>query len=75
MITGCSAQLIFGKIYTFYSPKWIFPTSVAIFEVGSLLFAAAQTSPMFIAILAALSLVGAVLTKWMSVKDRDLKGA
>jgi MFS family permease len=48
MITGCAFQLLYGKIYTFYSPKWVFLASVAIFELGSLICAVAQNSSTFI---------------------------
>ncbi|EME45094.1 hypothetical protein DOTSEDRAFT_149923 [Dothistroma septosporum NZE10] len=48
MLTACSFQLLFGKIYTFYSPKWVFLTMIAIFEVGSALCGAAPNSVAFI---------------------------
>lgn len=48
MITGCAFQLLYGRIYTFYSPKWIFLPSVAIFEIGSLICGVAPNSPAFI---------------------------
>ncbi|KAK3318234.1 major facilitator superfamily domain-containing protein [Apodospora peruviana] len=44
MITACAFQLIFGKIYTFYSSKWVFLTSVALFELGSLICGVAPNS-------------------------------
>ncbi|MCJ1432591.1 hypothetical protein MMC27_001948 [Xylographa pallens] len=44
LITGCSFQLLFGRIYTFYSPKWIFLVCIGIFEVGSLLCGTAPSS-------------------------------
>ncbi|RDW57711.1 hypothetical protein BP5796_12512 [Coleophoma crateriformis] len=37
-----------GKIYTFFSIKWSFLAFFAIFELGSTLCGAAQSSPMFI---------------------------
>jgi hypothetical protein len=48
MITGCAFQLLYGKIYTFYSPKWVFLASVFIFEIGSLICGVAQNSLTFI---------------------------
>ena len=48
MITGCAFQLVYGRIYTFYSPKWVFLASVSIFEIGSLICGVAQNSPTFI---------------------------
>jgi predicted MFS family arabinose efflux permease len=44
MLTGASLQLFFGKLYTFWSVKWIFLGVIAIFEVGSLVCAIAQDS-------------------------------
>jgi MFS family permease len=41
-------QLFFGRLYTFYSPKWIFITLVVIFEIGSAVCGAAPTSVGFI---------------------------
>jgi hypothetical protein len=48
MITGCAFQLLYGRIYTFYSPKWVFLSSVVIFEIGSLVCGVAPNSPTFI---------------------------
>ena len=48
MITSCAFQLLFGKIYSFYSPKWVFLTAIALFEVGSVVCGAAPNSPAFI---------------------------
>lgn len=44
MLTGASLQLFFGKLYTFWSIKWIFLSVLVIFEVGSLVCAIAQNS-------------------------------
>lgn len=41
-------QLLFGRLYTFYSPKWIFISLVVIFEAGSALCGAAPNSIGFI---------------------------
>ncbi|TVY85231.1 Rubrofusarin-specific efflux pump aurT [Lachnellula suecica] len=48
MMTGCAFQLLYGRIYSFYSPKWVFLSSVTIFEIGSLICGVAQNSPTFI---------------------------
>ncbi|KAL2678885.1 hypothetical protein Neosp_009637 [[Neocosmospora] mangrovei] len=40
---GCF-QLFFGKLYSFYSVKWVFLTAIAFFELGSLVCGAAPTS-------------------------------
>lgn len=37
-------QLIFGKLYTFYSIKWIFLFAITLFELGSLVCGATPTS-------------------------------
>ncbi|KAJ5612142.1 hypothetical protein N7510_005336 [Penicillium lagena] len=36
LLTTCSVTLMFGKLYTFYSTKWIYLLALSIFEVGSL---------------------------------------
>ncbi|KAH0832807.1 hypothetical protein AYO21_00294 [Fonsecaea monophora] len=41
-------QLLFGRLYTFYSPKWIFLTEVFVFEIGSAICGAAPNSVAFI---------------------------
>ena len=48
MITACSFQLLYGRIYTFYSPKWVFLSSIGLFELGSLLCGVAPSSKAFI---------------------------
>ena len=35
LLTTCSLQLIFGKLYTFYSIKWTYLTALFVFELGS----------------------------------------
>lgn len=47
-MTGCAFQLFFGRVYTLYSPKWVFIISVVFFEIGSLLCGVAPNSPVFI---------------------------
>ncbi|KAH8698867.1 hypothetical protein BGW36DRAFT_448924, partial [Talaromyces proteolyticus] len=44
----CSVQLMFGKLYSFHLTKWIFFSSVLIFELGSLMCGVAPTSTAFI---------------------------
>lgn len=48
LLTTCSFQLVYGKLYTFYNIKWIFLIALAIFEIGSILCATAPTSVAFI---------------------------
>jgi MFS family permease len=44
LLTICSTQLIFGKLYTFYSVKWTYLSALAIFELGSFICGATPTS-------------------------------
>ncbi|KAI9841123.1 MAG: hypothetical protein M1838_003698 [Thelocarpon superellum] len=48
LLTGCSFQLFFGRVYTFYSPKLVFLATIAVFEIGSALCGAAPNSTAFI---------------------------
>jgi hypothetical protein len=48
LITACSTQLIFGRLYTFYSSKMIYLLSIGLFEVGSVICGAAPNSNAFI---------------------------
>ena len=48
MLTACSFQLIMGRIYTFYNPKWVFLYAIGVFEVGSAICGAAPNSTAFI---------------------------
>jgi MFS family permease len=41
-------MLLFGKIYTFYSPKWLLLGAMGLFELGSLVCATAPNSIAFI---------------------------
>ncbi|CAI7643313.1 unnamed protein product [Penicillium pancosmium] len=43
-LTNCCFTLIFGKLYTFYSTKWVYLTAVGIFEIGSLVCGATPNS-------------------------------
>lgn len=48
LLTCCAFQLLFGKVYTFFSVKVVFITSIVIFEASSALCGAAPNSPAFI---------------------------
>ncbi|KAF2725269.1 MFS general substrate transporter [Polychaeton citri CBS 116435] len=48
MLTSCSFQLLMGKIYTYYTMKWVFLVNILIFEVGSAICGAAPSSDVFI---------------------------
>ncbi|KFY42342.1 hypothetical protein V494_02469 [Pseudogymnoascus sp. VKM F-4513 (FW-928)] len=43
-LTTCAAQLLWGRLYTFFNLKWAYISSIAIFEVGSLVSGSAPTS-------------------------------
>jgi MFS family permease len=43
-LTTASFQLLFGKIYTFFSLKWVYLIAIAIFELGSLICGVAPNS-------------------------------
>ncbi|KAJ6008616.1 hypothetical protein N7499_001333 [Penicillium canescens] len=44
LLTTCAVTLTFGKLYTFYSIKWIYLTALIVFEIGSLVCATTPTS-------------------------------
>ncbi|KAK1760409.1 major facilitator superfamily domain-containing protein [Echria macrotheca] len=48
LLTNCAFQLLYGKVYTFFSIKATFLTSVVLFEVGSAVCGAAPSSVAFI---------------------------
>ncbi|GKT40974.1 efflux pump aflT [Colletotrichum spaethianum] len=48
LLTTCAFQLLFGKLYAFFSIKHVFLSSVLLFEVGSALCGAAPSSVAFI---------------------------
>ncbi len=48
MLTAASFMLLFGKICTFYSPKWVLMTAISLFEIGSAICGAAPNSVAFI---------------------------
>lgn len=44
LLTTCSFQLFFGKLYTFLNLKWVFLSALFVFELGSLICGIAPTS-------------------------------
>ncbi|KAI6893441.1 MFS general substrate transporter [Hortaea werneckii] len=48
MLTASCFQLLFGRIYTFYTPKYVFLLLIGFFEVGSAICGAAPNSVAFI---------------------------
>ncbi|KAL1643528.1 hypothetical protein SLS58_004888 [Diplodia intermedia] len=44
LLTTCAFQLIFGKLYTFFSIKWTYLVALFIFELGSFVCGIAPTS-------------------------------
>lgn len=48
LLTSSCFQLLYGRIYTLYNPKWVLLSAISIFEVGSLICAIAPTSNSFI---------------------------
>ncbi|OAP63753.1 hypothetical protein AYL99_02980 [Fonsecaea erecta] len=48
LFPATALQLLFGRLYTFYSPKWIFLIEVFVFEIGSAICGAAPNSVAFI---------------------------
>ena len=58
MLTNSSLMLLFGKIYTYYSPKWVLLTAIALFEIGSAICGAAPNSTALI--------VGRAIAGWGS---------
>ena len=48
MLASATSQLLYGSIYKFYNMKWVFLTTVVLFEVGSAVCGTASTSHAFI---------------------------
>ncbi|KAI9708998.1 MAG: hypothetical protein M1812_007811 [Candelaria pacifica] len=48
LLTTTSLQPSFGKVYTYFSVKWTFLSALVIFELGSIICAAARNSVMLI---------------------------
>ncbi|KAJ3480194.1 hypothetical protein NLG97_g8129 [Lecanicillium saksenae] len=44
LLATCAVQLIFGKLYTFYSIKWVYLTAIFLFELGSVVCGATPNS-------------------------------
>ncbi|KAF7592084.1 hypothetical protein BBP40_000689 [Aspergillus hancockii] len=44
LLTACAMALTFGKLYTFYSTKWVYLIALFIFELGSLICAVTPNS-------------------------------
>ena len=44
LLTTAGFQLVFGKLYTFFSIKWVYLIAIAIFELGSLVCGVAPNS-------------------------------
>ena len=44
LLTTCAFQLFFGKLYTFYSIKWVYLIAFIIFEIGSVVCGAAPNT-------------------------------
>ncbi|KAJ5365916.1 Major facilitator superfamily domain general substrate transporter [Penicillium concentricum] len=44
LLTNCATTLAFGKLYTFYSTKWVYLSALFLFEVGSLICGATPNS-------------------------------
>ena len=48
MLAACSLQLLMGRVYTFYNPKNVYLSAIAVFEIGSAICGAAPNSTVFI---------------------------
>ncbi len=48
LLCTCAFQLFFGKLYTFFSLKWVYLVALCIFEIGSAVCGAAPNSTAFI---------------------------
>ena len=35
MLTSCAFQLLFGRIYTFYTPKYVYLVMIGLFAIGT----------------------------------------
>ena len=44
LLTVCAFGLFMGRIYTFYDPKWVYLSSLVVFEIGSAVCGAAPNS-------------------------------
>lgn len=48
LLTTTSLQPLFGKIYVYFDIKWVYLSALFLFEIGSILCAAATSSTMLI---------------------------
>jgi len=48
-LPSCSFQLMFGKLFAEFSVRWVFLVALALFEIGSVVCAAAPSSAVLIA--------------------------
>ncbi|KAK3631642.1 MFS sugar transporter [Elasticomyces elasticus] len=48
LLTTCSFQLFYGKLYTLFPIKWVYLVGLVIFEIGSAVCGAAPNSPALI---------------------------
>lgn len=48
LLTSCALQLLYGKVYTIFSIKWVLLANILLFEAASALCGAAPNSPAFI---------------------------
>ncbi|KAL5480187.1 hypothetical protein ACEPAI_1457 [Sanghuangporus weigelae] len=48
LLTATSLQPLFGKVYTYFDVKWVYLSALVVFEVGSIICAAATSSAMLI---------------------------
>ncbi|CAG7973025.1 unnamed protein product [Penicillium olsonii] len=44
LLTNCSVSLVYGKLYTYFSIKWVYLGALGIFELGSLICGIAPNS-------------------------------
>lgn len=44
LLAGSAPILLFGKIYTFYSPKWLLLGAMGLFEIGNVICGIARSS-------------------------------
>lgn len=44
LLTNCTFQLVFGKLYSLFPTKWTFLSALAIFEIGSIVCGAAPNA-------------------------------
>jgi MFS family permease len=65
LLTTCAFQLLYGKIYSFYSIKTIYLIAVSLFEIGSAVSGAAPSSNTFIVGRAVAGVGGAGITSGM----------